>query len=183
MSWENDSLVPLRALANPLRVRIVSLLTGVAMSATEVAEELGLAHASASYHLRQLAAAGFLKRVDDDADRQGRSGRGRSNIRYRYDPASGERLDRSSGQRLVQEAMFADLRRRLDAMTEQRQAADAEVWVRHEDWERVCDLVDQAVGLLHEGARPPRTEGTVHVSLTALLFELPSGHDPSTTEE
>jgi len=181
MSWGNDSgsesLVPLRALANPLRVRIVSLLTGAAMSATEVAEELGLAHASASYHLRQLAAAGFLQRVDDDVDRQGRSGRGRSSIRYRYDPNSAERLDRSNGQRLLQEAMFTDLRRRLDAMTGQRQSADAEVWVPHEDWERGCDLVDQAVGLLHDSARPPRTEGTVHVSLTALLFELPSSHE------
>ncbi|MEV4085725.1 hypothetical protein AB0J43_36205, partial [Nonomuraea fuscirosea] len=42
MSWENqDDLVPLRALANPLRIRIVSLLTGASMSATEVADELG----------------------------------------------------------------------------------------------------------------------------------------------
>ncbi|WP_220189346.1 helix-turn-helix domain-containing protein, partial [Streptomyces phytophilus] len=47
MSWENDSpLVPLRALANPLRIRIVSLLTGAPMSATEVAAELGIAHGS-----------------------------------------------------------------------------------------------------------------------------------------
>jgi hypothetical protein len=40
-----------------VRIRIVSLLTGTAMSATEVAEELDIAHASASYHLR-LSAGG-----------------------------------------------------------------------------------------------------------------------------
>jgi DNA-binding transcriptional ArsR family regulator len=175
MSWEKERLVPLRALANPLRIRIVSLLTGTAMSATEVAEELGLAHASASYHLRQLAAAGFLEQVDDDPAAKGRPGRGRSPKRYRYDPTSAERLDRSSGRRLLQEATFTDLRRRLDAMTRQRQGADAEVWLRTEDWERVCSLVGEAVRLLHDNARPPRSEGTVHVSMTTILFEMPDG--------
>lgn len=174
MSWEKEPLVPLRALANPLRIRIVSLLTGTAMSATEVAEELGLAHASASYHLRQLAAAGFLERVDDGPD-TGRSGRGRSPKRYRYDPTSAERLDRSRGGRLLQEAMFTDLRRRLDAMSRQRHSADAEVWLGADDWEEICSLADRAVRLLHEKARPPRSEGAVHVSMTALLFEMPDG--------
>ncbi|WP_141578851.1 transcriptional regulator [Actinomadura sp. WMMA1423] len=171
MSWEKERLVPLRALANPLRVRIVSLLTGTAMSATEVAEELGLAHGSASYHLRQLAAAGFLEQVEED--RPARPGRGRSPKRYRYDPSSADRLDRSSGRRLMQEATFTDLRRRLEAMSRQRQSADAEVWLDPEDWDQVCSLVAEAVDLVHRGARPPRSEGAVHVSMTALLFELP----------
>ena len=44
----------LRAVAHPVRLRILSLLTGAAMTATEVAAELGLTHANASYHLRRL---------------------------------------------------------------------------------------------------------------------------------
>jgi DNA-binding transcriptional ArsR family regulator len=168
MSWDKDPLVPLRALANPLRIRIVSLLTGTAMSAAEVAEELGIAHASASYHLRQLASAGFLHRVDD---RPGKASRGQPPRRYTYDPSSAGRLD-SSGRHLVQEAGFVDLRRRLALMSRQRRGADAEVWLPREVWEEVVTLVDEAVRLVHDKAGPPRAEGSVHVSMTATLFEL-----------
>jgi predicted ArsR family transcriptional regulator len=169
MSWGKEGLVPLRALANPLRMRIVSLLTGTAMSATEVAEELRIAHGSASYHLRQLAAAGYLQRVDDQP---ARAGRGQPRRRYRYDPTSAHRLDRSRGRMLLHEAMFTDLRRRLEQVTRQRRAADAEVWLDRAVWEDVCALVERAVDLLHDKAGPPRAEGTVKVSLTTLLFEL-----------
>jgi predicted ArsR family transcriptional regulator len=168
MSWDKEPLVPLRALANPLRIRIVSLLTGAAMSATEVAEELGIAHASASYHLRQLAAAGFLQRVEG---RSGKASRGQPPRRYTYDPSSGDRLDRSGGH-LVQEAAFVDLRRRLARMSRQRRSADAEVWLPREVWEEVVSLVEEAVRLVHDKAGPPRAEGSVHVSMTANLFEL-----------
>ncbi len=162
-------MVPLRALANPVRIRIVSLLTGTAMSATEVAEELDIAHASASYHLRQLASAGFIKRADD---RSGKAGRGQPPRRYTYDPSSGDRLDRSSGRHLVQEATFVDLRRRQALMIRQRRSADAEVWLPREVWEEVVTLVDEAVRLVHDKAGPPRAEGSVHASMTANLFEI-----------
>jgi predicted ArsR family transcriptional regulator len=161
-------LVPLRALANPLRIRIVSLLTGAAMSATEVAAELGIAHASASYHLRQLASAGFLQRVDA----AGGAGRGQPPRRYTYDPSSADRLDRSGGLQLLQEAAVVDLRRRLALMSRQRRSADAEVWLPREVWEQVVVLVDEAVRLVHDKAEPPRTDDSVHVSFTATLFEL-----------
>jgi DNA-binding transcriptional ArsR family regulator len=169
MSWDKEELVPLRALANPLRMRIVSLLTGTAMSATEVAEELGIAHASASYHVRQLAAAGYLRRVDDQP---ARAGRGQPRRRYRYDPASGLRLDRSQGKKLLYEAMFTDLRRRLQHVRRQRRSADAEVWLDPSVWEEVCTLIDRAVDLVHDKASPPRAKGSVKVSVTTLLFEL-----------
>lgn len=168
MSWDNE-LVPLRALANPLRMRIVSLLTGTAMSATEVAEELGIAHASASYHVRQLAAAGYLQRVDDQP---ARAGRGQPRRRYTYDPASGHRLDRTRGRALLYEAMFTDLRRRMGQLTKQRRSADAEVWLDRHVWDEVCTLIDRAVDLVHDKASPPRTKGSVKVSVTTLLFEM-----------
>jgi DNA-binding transcriptional ArsR family regulator len=168
MSWENEPMVPLRALANPLRLRIVSLLTGTALSATEVADELGIAHASASYHLRQLAAASYLTRVDDDAPS---TGRGQPRRRYRYDPSSALRLDRD-GRQLVFEAMVSDLRRRTGESTSRRTSADAEVWLDPGVWDEVCRLVDEAVGLVHAKARAPHAEGTVKVSFTALLLEL-----------
>ncbi len=161
-----DELVPLRALANPLRMRIVSLLTGASMSATEVADELGIAHASASYHLRRLAEAGFLRQVDEPPP----PGKGRPRVRYRYDPSSAERIDRSDGRQLLHQAMSDDLARRLTETERQRMSMDAEVWLPRPVWEEIVGLVGQAVALLHDRAGAPH-EG-VKVSMTALLLEL-----------
>jgi predicted ArsR family transcriptional regulator len=161
-------------LANPLRIRIVSLLTGTAMSATEVAEELGIAHASASYHLRQLASAGYLQRVEDV---EARRGRGQPRRRYRYDHAGAVRVDDAPSRRMVFEAMVVDLRRRIDQSRARRTSADAEVWLEPSVWQDVCSLVDRAVELVHTKAVPPRADGSVKVSVTALLLELSTARD------
>ncbi|TMR35308.1 ArsR family transcriptional regulator [Nonomuraea zeae] len=161
--------MPLRALANPLRIRIVSLLTGASLSAAEVAEELGIAHASASYHLRQLAEAGYLEQVDEQPPR---GGKGRPRRCYRYDPSSAARLDRTDGRLLLHEAMSADLARRLAQAGAQRTSMDAEVWLDRQTWEEVVGLIDQAVSLVHGKAGPPRSADRVKVSMTALLLEL-----------
>ncbi|GGO66003.1 hypothetical protein GCM10012289_18970 [Nonomuraea cavernae] len=161
--------MPLRALANPLRIRIVSLLTGASMSATEVARELDIAHASASYHLRQLADAGFLEQVDELPSP---GGRGRPRRRYRYDPSSWLRMDRSTGRQLLHEALFTDLARRLEQARAQRTSMDAEVWLDRSVWEEVVGLIDQAVAMVHDKARPPRSGDSVKVSMTALLLEM-----------
>ena len=57
---DHDAVARLRATAHPVRLRILSLLTAEAMSAAEVARELDLTHANASYHLRALHDAGEL---------------------------------------------------------------------------------------------------------------------------
>jgi len=53
-----DAVSAMRAVAHPLRLRILSLLTGAEMSAAELARELDISHANASYHLRVLASVG-----------------------------------------------------------------------------------------------------------------------------
>ncbi|MFF1834795.1 ArsR/SmtB family transcription factor [Streptomyces sp. NPDC058231] len=68
---EEDSIVldakGLRALAHPVRVQLVELLRKYGPStATRLAERLGVNSGTASYHLRQLGAAGF---VEEDAER------------------------------------------------------------------------------------------------------------------
>lgn len=68
---EEDSVVldakGLRALAHPVRVQVVDLLRKYGPStATRLAERLGVNSGTASYHLRQLGAAGF---VEEDAER------------------------------------------------------------------------------------------------------------------
>lgn len=56
----------LRALAHPVRVQLVGLLRKYGPStATRLAERLGVNSGTASYHLRQLGAAGF---VEEDAE-------------------------------------------------------------------------------------------------------------------
>jgi predicted ArsR family transcriptional regulator len=164
-----ERLIPLRAMAHPVRLRILSLTAGAAMSASEIADELGIAHAAASYHARQLADAGLLQVVDGAAER---SRPGRPPVRYRYVAASSERLDRSESQEALWAAAFHDLERRLHARIRHRVGADAEVWLSPDDFERVCALAQAISDLIHDRARPPRAQGTVHASVTVMTFEL-----------
>ena len=73
----------LRAMAHPVRLRILSLLTGAALTAADVARELGLTHANASYHLRQLLAVGQIEVAGQERIRGGAA------KRYRYDAWTG----------------------------------------------------------------------------------------------
>ena len=166
----------LRALAHPVRLRILSLLTGAAMSAAEVARELGISQANASYHVRTLAAAGYLEEVAEETIRGGTA------KRYAYVPgsptapeAATSELPEPEAQALVYQAMAEELVRRSrhyirvspdlpDSLT------DAELWVDPSDWKRATELVKEASGILHRRAHPPRTTGTIHVNATIALF-------------
>jgi DNA-binding transcriptional ArsR family regulator len=59
-----------RALAHPLRIRILEVLRNGAATATMLARELGESSGATSYHLRALAAAGLI--VEDLTRRKGR---------------------------------------------------------------------------------------------------------------
>ena len=138
------------------------------MSATEIAEELDTTQANASYHLRALRAGGFL--VIDSEERI----RGGVAKRYRH-PWDAE-LPRSAHDQdylMYVQAMARELVRRAayrDPEIERRSNTDAELWVRPEVWQEVFDLVEEASTKLHAAAEPPRTDGTIHVNMTASLF-------------
>ncbi|TIC81588.1 helix-turn-helix domain-containing protein [Nocardioides sp. GY 10127] len=182
----------LRALAHPVRLRMLSLLTGTAMSAAEVARELDLTHANASYHLRVLADAGELV-VDGEEKIRGGVAK-----RYRYPhereghPPEGEpTADHGPGGSLGdpdvgrhEEVLFlrataTDLERRVLAAAPRRWSSDLEGWVPPETWERAQELLREASRLLHDANRPPRTPGTVHVSATAWAMTLDAHDGPS----
>jgi DNA-binding transcriptional ArsR family regulator len=160
----------LRALAHPIRLQILSLLTGAALTAAEVARELGLTHANASYHLRQLLAAGAIEPAGEERIRGGVA------KRYRYaagrDVAAGEDpADRQA----VYAAMAVELRRRARSvlLTPGRShLTDAELWVTPEVWDTVRTQVHEASYVLHREAKPPRTPGTIRVNATMALFEM-----------
>ena len=51
---------------------------------------------------------------------------------------------------------------------------DAELWVDTQTWERARALLEEASALLHDGALPPRTEGSELVNLSLFAFVMES---------
>lgn len=157
----------LRALAHPLRLQILSLLTGAPMSAAEVARELDLAHASASYHLRQLHGAGLVEIASE------RSNRGGQERLYRPTPSQLRPNDESVvARQLLTSALAEELRRRAAyvELGAPSTFADAELWVRPEVLVEVRDRIREALALLHDEAQPPRSVGSRKVNATVALF-------------
>lgn len=164
----------MRATAHPVRLRIMSLLTGAPMTAAEVARELGLTHANASYHLRTLLGAGMIVVAGEEKIRGGVA------KRYRYDPAydlagkpaPGSRPDEHF--RDLYAAVAAELIRRSRGTypDQTNLMADAELWVDPEQWSAFRTRIAEAARELHDVARPPRTPGTVRTSTTIAMFRM-----------
>jgi DNA-binding transcriptional ArsR family regulator len=173
MSDDADAVSSLRAVAHPLRLRILSLLTGAELSAAEVARELGVTHANASYHLRVLADAGEVVVAGEEKIRGGVAKRYRhpwEQQRTTGSSASSSERERETYVRAMAEELVRRSRHR--SPRGRMQMTDAELWVTPEVWKRVSALVEEASTLVHAEARPPRTPGTVHVNLTAATFEI-----------
>lgn len=169
-----DELSTLRSMAHPVRLRILSLLTAQAMSAAEVARELDLTHANASYHLRVLSSAEVLAVEGEEKIRGGVA------KRYRYvvsrDPERPATTSTFDDLVAWQHATSTEVVRRLAHRVKgPGNASDIETWVTPETWQAAMDTLRQGMVLLHEEARPPRTEGTIHVSASAHAFMM--AHD------
>lgn len=166
----------MRATAHPVRLQMLSLLTGTQLSAAEIARELSITHANASYHLRLLAAAGLVVEAGEEKIRGGTAKR----YRHPWDAPgeSGPRSTRQESEEYVA-AVAAELvrRYRLKEPGTPRFTTDAALWVAPEIWDEVVALVSQASHLVHREAQPPRAPGAIHVNLTAAAFRMT---DPST---
>jgi DNA-binding transcriptional ArsR family regulator len=175
MSLEEERISELRATAHPLRLQMLSLLTGAELSAAEVARELGVTQANASYHLRLLHAAGLLEVAGEETVRGGKA----KKYRHPWDaPRPSGARPASEADKLAYARVLADaIPRRFAerAQGERSQFTDAELWVAPEVWERVFELVTEASTLLHASAQPPRTEGTVRGALSVAAFRLQGG--------
>ena len=71
-----DDPLSIRALAHPLRLELQSIVgRSGKITAADAARELGISHALASHHLRQLAKYGFVEQVEgaDARERPGAS--------------------------------------------------------------------------------------------------------------
>jgi DNA-binding transcriptional ArsR family regulator len=170
-STDKQAISALRSVAHPVRLRILSMLTAQSMSAAEVARELDLTHANASYHLRVLHDAGELLVASEEKIRGGTA------KRYRYvvggDPARPAGPPTVEDQLAWQQATHSEIVRRLGQRTRgPSSSSDIEAWVPPETWREAIDLVSRAMVLLHEQAQPPRTEGTLHVSASSQAFPM-----------
>lgn len=171
----DEGLSALRSVAHPVRLRILSMLTAQPMSAAEVARELDLTHANASYHLRVLHDAGELVVESEEKIRGGTA------KRYRYvvggNPERPVEPSSNEDHMAWQQATNAEIIRRLpQRVNGPGSSSDIETWVTPEVWQRAMDAITDAMVLLHEEARPPRSEGTVHVSASSMAFLM---EDPS----
>lgn len=159
----------LRALAHPTRLRMLSLLTGARLSATEVAAELGISQANASYHLRQLLAVGEVVVAEQRSIRGGVA----KIYRYPYENPPRTTTD-AAGHRIQAQVLADELLRR----TAQRRLGhpgsltDAELWVDPDVWADILAGVQELSQRLHAAARPPRTEGTIRTSTTMSMFAM-----------
>jgi DNA-binding transcriptional ArsR family regulator len=165
MSLEVSSL---RAVAHPVRLRMLSLLTGVEMSAAEVARELGITQPNASYHLRQLAASGHVVEAGTEKIRGGVAKRYTHPWRDGAPWGTGSVTDSS----LIEVIANELVRRARQRSPGLGMLSDAELWVSPDVWRQATDLVHQASALLHDNAKPPRSKGAVHVNMTAAMFEM-----------
>lgn len=145
---EDDSVVldakGLRAMAHPVRVQLIGLLRKYGPStATRLAERLGVNSGTASYHLRQLGAAGF---VEEDAER--------GNARERWWRAV-HRTTRLNDRELVDrepEATLAFLQSVAATYTVRTQQTLNELQTMPRVWRDAFDLSDWALRLTPEEA-------------------------------
>lgn len=165
---DSPSMSMLRAVAHPLRLQILSLLTGAELSAAEVARELDITHANASYHLRVLLQAGEVVEAGTERIRGGIAKR----YRHPWDDRPKEGPTSSKDTRLMVRAMAEELVRRFDRRKPKTRSAltDAATWVTPEVWAQVTQHLQAASSLVHGEAQPPRTAGTIHVNLTSAAF-------------
>lgn len=170
MSLDDDGISQLRATAHPLRLQMLSLLTGAELSAAEVARELGITQANASYHLRVLHAAGLLEAAGEETVRGGRA----KKYRHRWDVPSSSQGGSPADREAAVRTMAAAIPARYSELESGTPAffTDADLWVAPDTWKQVVELVTEASRLMHEGARPPRSDDTVRASLSVAAFRL-----------
>ncbi|MCH6159438.1 winged helix-turn-helix domain-containing protein [Streptomyces marispadix] len=140
---ERDAVVldakGLRALAHPVRVQLVGLLRKHGPStATRLAERLGVNSGTASYHLRQLDAAGF---VEEDAER------GNARERWWRSVHRSTRFDDIDLAEQEPEATLTYLHSVAAAYTLRAQRAVNEYHTLPRAWRAVADMSDWALRL------------------------------------
>lgn len=155
----------LRALAHPVRVQLIGLLRRHGPStATRLAERLGVNSGTASYHLRQLGAAGFVEEDEERGNARERWWRSVHQATWFDDPVLAEREPEATSTYLRSVAALYTLRaqRALDEFPTMPRA-----------WREVFEMSDAVLRLTPAEAGALRTE----------LREIIDRYRPDTPEE
>ncbi|GAA0473839.1 winged helix-turn-helix domain-containing protein [Streptomyces olivaceiscleroticus] len=132
----------LRALAHPVRVQLVGLLRKYGPStATRLAERLGVNSGTASYHLRQLGAAGFVEEDTERGNARERWWRSVHHMTYLNDPDLADREP---------ETMLAYLQSVAATYTLRVQQSLNELQTMPRTWRDSFDMSDWALRLTPE---------------------------------
>lgn len=172
--------VALRALAHPVRLRLLGLLRIDGPStATRLAERLGLNSGATSYHLRQLAQHGFVAEDTERGNSRDRWWRAvHQSTHTRSDAPDVEARDATDA--FIQAAVVVDTEF-LQRAVEDRQLLSEE-WRRttsHSDWlldltpERAYELKQRLNEVIEVYANDEPAEGTAQVMLQMHLFPRP----------
>lgn len=172
---DDERLTKLRAMAHPARLQILSLLTGAAMSAAEVAREIGTTQANASYHLRRLHDAGEIELVEEVRIRGGTARRFR-HVPFEPDLEAIEAHHRDGGptEQQFYAALAQELLRRAGARVRAPHGmnVDAELWVPAQVWDEAVRQVSRLSYVLHHAALPPRSPDAVRTNTTIAMFAM-----------
>jgi DNA-binding transcriptional ArsR family regulator len=129
----------LRAMAHPVRVELIGLLRRHGPStATQLAQRLGLNSGATSYHLRQLAAAGFIEEDSERGNARERWWKSRYRSTWFTDKVL---VDREP------ETVLAYLQSVTAAYTLQTQRAVNEYPTMPFEWRRLFDMSDSTLWL------------------------------------
>jgi DNA-binding transcriptional ArsR family regulator len=140
----------LRGLAHPLRMRILGLLRSHGPStATKLAERLGQSSGATSYHLRQLAAYGFVTEAEEKAG-PGRERWWRAANRYTNLPRASARQDSGDAEGFMR-ALAADCYREMDGFL-------AELSTLPNEWDESWTMADRLLRLTPEEAKQLRLD-------------------------
>lgn len=171
----------LRALAHPLRTGLLALLRSEGPStASRLGQRVGESSGTTSYHLRQLAALGFVEEVPGEGTARERWWRARHrSTRWRTE----DLVEQPGGREVLEELTHQSLgrqRRMLAAHAEQREALD-DVWrdtVSLNDWalhlspEATRELTAELNGVLARWRAEREVPGAPLVHVLLDLFPL-----------
>jgi DNA-binding transcriptional ArsR family regulator len=148
----------LRALAHPLRGQLMARLrTDGPSTATRLAEQLGESSGSTSYHLRQLAAFGFVEELTDEGNARDRWWRARHRGTH-FDTTA--LVGTPEGREAVEELEYRQIgqhQRLLNAHATEREDLD-------DDWRDAVSLNDWLLRL------PPAAIPELADELNAVLY-------------
>ncbi len=176
----------LRALAHPVRLRMLSLMWAAPFGATGLAAALGIGHGLATQHLRQLVDTHLVEPVEARPP-----GGGRERL---FQTVRGRVLsDRDDDAPLLAEALASNLRHRSHRrLPGPGVTVDADLWITPAVWDRFRTDLAALTDDLHQHAQPPSARDAVPVALTVMAFRMgpdattpdtaPTGPDESTAD-